>query len=137
MKPWWTVCFVLCISLLGWGKGPSHSHSSQNKAEDPGYLPALAAADRFLNAWQAGDLETGTILISDHARHSQNLAELERFFSAGASRAYEIGHGKGRRGHYTFPVVLISESGGQAHRKLSEITLANTGKNDWAVDKLP
>jgi hypothetical protein len=97
----------------------------------------LTVANRFLNAWQTGDVETGMVLLSDHVRQSRNPAEVEQLFAAGANRAYEIGHGAGNSTRYSFPVALTTESGGKVHRKYSEIVVVRAGKNDWTVDKLP
>ena len=36
-----------------------------------------------------------------------------------------------------FPVVLVALRGSHVTRKTSEITVIETGKNDWVVDKLP
>jgi len=104
---------------------------------DQGYVFALAAANRFLHAWQAGDLADGMVLISDGIRHSQNADALEQFFSAETDRAFEIRTGHGNHGRYSFPVVLIHVQGSGIVRKSSDMILVNTGKNDWAVDKLP
>jgi hypothetical protein len=104
---------------------------------DPGYLFALAAANRFLHAWETGDLAEGMVLVSDGVRHSQNADSLENFFSAATDRAFEIRTGRGNHGRYSFPVVLIHLQGSGITRKSSEMILVNTGKNDWAVDKLP
>jgi len=106
-------------------------------AADATYVSALALANRFLFAWQAGDLETGTLLLSDAVRHSQNAEKFEEFFASGSNRSYEITRGTGNHGRYRFPIVLVSSQGGKARRKYSEIVVVNTGKNDWAVDKLP
>ena len=60
----------------------SHNHpAKQAPPSDPGYVFALAAANHFLHAWQTGDLENGTVLLSDGIRHSQNADKLEQFFS--------------------------------------------------------
>ena len=117
--------------------GARHHVSTKSKATDGGYVLALASANRFLNAWQTGDLETGTVLLSDHARRSQTVESLETLFSRASERAFEINRGKGKRGRYRFPVVIISREDNRVHRKFSEIILVNTGKNDWVVDKLP
>jgi hypothetical protein len=90
-----------------------------------------------MHAWQTGDLEGGTVLLSDHVRRSSNPDEIEQFFSGSADRAFEITHGKRNRGRFRFPVVLLTREGRRVHRKFSEIVLVNTGKNDWAVDTLP
>ena len=127
---------LLFVPLPTWGG--AHRHSAKPTApNDSGYVFALGTANRFLHAWQTGDLETGMILLSDHVRGSQNAESLEQLFSSGSDRAYEIGRGKGHRGRYRFPVVLVTKQGSGLHRTFSEIILVRTGKNDWAVDKLP
>jgi hypothetical protein len=112
---------------------------------DPGYLPALAAADHLLQAWQSGDLENGMALLTSHAKETATTDAIERFFSNSnlsnsGSAAYEIERGKPlKRGRYEFPVVLFSGSAKEHSRRLrfSSIVVVNTGNNDWAVDKLP
>jgi hypothetical protein len=111
--------------------------AQQSPPSDPSYVFALAAANHFLHAWQTSDLEDGTVLLSDGIRHSQNADKLERLFSNGNDRAFEIGQGHGHAGRYSFPVVLVTNHGSHVTRKSSEIILVETGKNDWVVDKLP
>jgi hypothetical protein len=128
---------LLFLPFPSWSAGP-HRHSAKPAAlSDPGYVFALGTANRFLHAWQTGDLETGMILLSDHVRRSNNTEILKELFSGGSDRAYEIGRSKGHPGRYRFPVVLVTKSGSGPHRTFSEIILVDTGKNDWAVDKLP
>ena len=125
----------------------AHRKTPPSAPHDPGYVQALAAANRFMYAWQAGELGNGMALLSDGIRHAQTAGEIERFFSAEADRAFEIGKGSGNRGRYSFPVVLVSlkaspGSDPSAEAKLvsrrpSNIVLVKTGKNDWVVDKLP
>ncbi len=98
---------------------------------------ALATANRFLHAWQAGDLETGMVLLSDRVRHSQDPEKFEQIFSSDSDRAFEIARGIGNRGRYRFAVVLVTSQGNRIRRRFSEIIVVNTGKNDWAIDKLP
>jgi hypothetical protein len=134
---------VVCLFLLTvfsatpvWAG--SHSHSAKQEIPtDPGYVFALAAASHFPHAWQTGDMENGMILLSDGIRQTQNADKLEQFFSTGAERAFEIARGHGHSGLYSFPVVLVALRGSHVTRKASEITLVETGKNDWVVDKLP
>jgi hypothetical protein len=133
----WKAFLLLLFPLSAWAAGSHHPHSGRPAPEDPGYVFALAAANRFLDAWQTENLEAGTVLLSDHVRHSRNPDEIEQFFSGGADRAFEIMHGNGNRGRCRFPVVLVTGEGRRVHRKYSEIILVNTGKNDWVVDKLP
>ncbi len=143
---------IFVLTATGWGR----AHKKPAPVSDPDYVGALATANRFLHAWQTGDLADGMVLVSDGIRHSQNAVELEQFFSVAAGRAFEIGAGRGNRGRYSFPVVLVSmkeaassgasassKPGSQASsrrtlsRRPSEIILVNAGKNDWVVDKLP
>ena len=127
----------LLILLFFSGTATAHPRRTAPPATDSSYVLALAAANRFLGAWRVGDLETGMVLVSDHARHSQNPEKFEQFFSARADRGFEIMRGKGNRGRYRFPVILVTKQGGGVRRKLSEIIVVNTGKDDWAIDKLP
>jgi hypothetical protein len=144
---------VFGLTTTAWGR----THKKPANISDPDYAVALATANRFLHAWQTGDLGDGMVLVSDGIRHSQNAAELEQFFSAATDRAFEIGAGRGNRGRYSFPVVLVTlkeatvpggassaKSGSSPtpprrtlSRRPSEIILVNAGKNDWVVDKLP
>lgn len=130
-------CLFLILPLPAWGAGTHSRHAKPTAAANSSYVFALAAANRFLHAWQTGDLEAGMVLLSDRTRHSHNPEELEQFFSGDTERAFEISHGKGNRGRYRFPVVFLTRQGSGIHRRFSEIILVNTGKNDWAVDKLP
>jgi hypothetical protein len=119
----------------------SHTHAAKDASpSDPGYVSALAAANHFMHAWQTGDLESGMVLLSDSIRHTQNADKLELFFSNGTNndRAFEITRGRGHDGRFTFPVVLVTlRNSSHLTRKFSEITVIETGKNDWVVDKLP
>ena len=126
----------LFLPLPSWGS--PHRHSAKpSPLSDSGYVFALGTANRFLHAWQTGDLETGMVLLSDNVRRSHNAETLEDLFSSASDRAYEIGRGQGHPGRYRFPVVLVTKTGSGLHRAFSEIIVVNTGKNDWAVDKLP
>ena len=98
---------------------------------------ALATANRFLHAWQTGDLETGMVLLSDNARRAHAPEEFEHIFSGGSNRGFEIMAGKGNRGRYRFPVVLVTLRGARVRHRVSELIVVNTGKDDWAVDRLP
>jgi hypothetical protein len=135
LRLWAVICFVLV------GIAPIHGarpHApSKTKASDSDYVAALATANRFLNAWQTGDLETGMVLLSDRARRSQSADALENLFSRTSDRAFEINHGKCERGACHFPIVMLTGDGNHIHRKFSEIVLVNAGKADWVVDKLP
>jgi hypothetical protein len=130
--------FLLTILLTTpvWAGSKSHP-AKQETPNDPGYVFALTAANHFLHAWLTGDLEDGTVLLSDGIRHSQNADKLEQFFSNATNRAFEITRGHGHQGRYSFPVVLVTLRGSRVTRKFSEVILIETGKNDWVVDKLP
>jgi len=103
------------------------------------YIPALAAVDHFLQAWQAGDSENGIALLASRAKEAANTDAIEKFLSNSTPSAYEIGHGKLLKpGRYEFPVVLVSVSkNNRPHRRFSSIVIVRSGENDWAVDKLP
>ena len=130
--------FLLTIFLTTPVWTRSHGHpAKQENPSDPGYVFALAAANHFLHAWQTGDVENGMVLLGDRVRNSQNADKLEHFFSNGTDRAFEITRGHGHHGLYSFPIVLVTLRGSHVTRRFSEITLIETGKNDWVVDKLP
>jgi len=126
---------ILHIALL---LSPLSARTAPAPALDSGYVSALAAADRFLQAWQGGDVESGMVLLSGHAKEKVTTDVVEKFFSNSGPSGYEIGRGKQlKRGRYEFPVVLVSVLKNRARRKFSSIVIVDTGKNDWAVDKLP
>lgn len=131
---------ILSLTLL-----LSASAIVRNKRSDPpaapdrGYTSALAAANRFLQAWQNQDHETGLLMLTDTAKQRSSEDRLEAFFSSGSGAAYEIARGKKlKAGRYTFPITLFaSRSNNKAcGRQKSEIVVVS-GQNEWAVDKLP
>lgn len=128
---------VLCVAPLL----PAAASTTRPAAIlEPGYVAALGAADHFLQAWQAGDVENGLSLLTGHAKEKVTADALEEFFSAGGPLAYEIDHGRlVKRGRYEFPVVLVSGAAKnmRVRRRFSSIVVVNTGNNDWALDKLP
>jgi hypothetical protein len=128
---------VLCLILPNAAMGARKHRATPPPPPDPDYVFALATANRFLRAWQSDDLETGMVLLSDRVRHSQSPEKFEQFFEGSPDRAFEIARGQGNRGRYRFPVVLVTATGARLRRRSSEITVVNTGKNDWVVDKLP
>ncbi len=126
---------LLCLALP---LSPLAAKTPPAAALDAGYVSALAAADHFLQAWQSGDVENGMVLLTSHAKEKATTDVVERFFSNPGHSAYEIGRGKRlKRGRYEFPVVLVSNLKNHVRRKFSSIVIVDTGKNDWAVDKLP
>ena len=133
---------LLFMALLTASTAPVYAASRKHavQPEPPlqaDYIPALAAADRFLHAWQIGDIEHGIIQLSDGVRRSQDAKKVEQFFINPKDRAFEIARGHGQLGRYSFPVVLVGTDGAQVTRKVSELIVQETGKNDWVVDKLP
>jgi hypothetical protein len=127
----------VCIPLL---MPPMSAATQSGPVFDSGYASALATANHFLQAWQAGDAENGMALLTSHAKEAVNRNVVERFFSNSESSAYEIDRGKLlKRGRYAFPVVLVTVPSNNSHarRRFSAIVIVNTGNNEWAVDKLP
>jgi hypothetical protein len=135
LTPAVTALVLILLTAPGWGS--PHKRSAKNAGGDSGYVLALGIADRFLHAWEIGDLETGMVLLTDRARHTRSADTLEDFFSAGQDRGFEIMRGSSHAGRYRFPVVLLTRQGNSARRIATEIVLVSTGKNEWAVDKLP
>lgn len=133
----WTAATILLLSLPTWGGGSHKHHPSPSLSDDRQYILALVTANRFLHAWQVGDFESGMILLSDRVRHSQDPDNVEQLFSGNSGQAFEITRGHGSRGRYRFSIVLVSATGSHVRRRVSEIVVISTGKNDWVVDKLP
>ncbi len=108
---------------------------------EPGYKSALAAANRFLQAWQNQDHETGLLMLTDVAKQGSSPDRMDNFFSSGNDAAYEIARGrKLKAGRYAFPVTLFVSHPDQmksGRPQKSEIVMVLAGKDEWAVDKLP
>jgi hypothetical protein len=100
-------------------------------------VSALATANKFLQAWEANDIESATVLLSDRVRRGQDPEKFEQFFAGISERAFEISQGQGKRGRYRFPVVLVTGADTRLRRRATEIVVVDTGKNDWLVDTLP
>jgi hypothetical protein len=130
--------FLICsLALLNFPAVQGKSASAP-AASDGDYVSALAAANHFLHAWQNQDREIGLAMLSDEAKHGSSEEYLQNFFSPGAEAAYEISHGKKiKAGCYLFPIALFGTELKSAHAHASEIVVVQTGKDDWAVDKLP
>jgi hypothetical protein len=116
-------------------------HSAPPPASDPGYASALGAANRFLQAWQNQDHETGLLMLTDAAKQNSSEDRLELFFASGHDAAYEITRGKKLKvGCYAFPVALFTSGAGMsngARPQRSQIVVVRAGKDEWAIDKLP
>jgi hypothetical protein len=104
---------------------------------DRDYASALAAANRFLAAWQAQDRENGLVMLTEAAKQHVSEDRLEEFFSPGTDAAYEISRGrKMDSGRYVFPVTLF-EAGHRARPRVSQMIVVESSQDDWAVDRLP
>ena len=117
-------------------------HPSTASLLDREYVAALASANRFLAAWQTQDHEAGIILLTDAAKHQISEDRLQAFFAPGSQiqEGYEISRGKKlAAGRYAFPVALfeVGPDHKWMHPRFSQIVVVNTGKDDWAIDKLP
>ena len=107
---------------------------------DQDYVAALAAANRFLQAWQNQDHETAILLLTDKLKQHTNEQALETFFvpAVHAQQAYEISSGKRLApGRYIFTVILFNSSVKLLPHRPSQLIVSRTGTNDWAIDKLP
>jgi hypothetical protein len=135
------ISVLLAIGLCATATARSKTPASP-AVVDGNYVSALAAANRFLHAWQNQDVETGLLMLSDRSRQQTQEDKLESFFisTPHSEQAYEIRPGR-KLGdlRYSFPVTLLTTQ--QGHRwnrpHVSQIEITRTGENDWTVDKLP
>jgi homoserine kinase len=115
--------------------------AAASAAVDQEYVAALATANRFLQAWQTQDPESGILLLSDKVKQHTREERLQSFFSRAenAQQAYEISGGKRlKAGRYIFSVALFdSRNGTSTVRRLSQVIVTRMAKNDWVIDKLP
>jgi len=136
----WRMKFCLVTVLLITSQTSSYArtaHHGSRVSVDPAYSSALAAANRFLHAWQNEDHETGIVMLADSARQNMSADLLQTFFSPGPDAAYEIAHGQRlKAGEYAFPLVLFGLSEGPRPRNC-KLVVIRVGKSDWAVEKLP
>ena len=128
--------FLLFVSGAAASKGKTSPHVLSRE-----YVEALAAANQFLHAWQSQDHEGGLLMLSDEAKRRASEDRLEKFFSKSSNivEAYEIGRAKIlRAGRYVFPVTLFDVvDGRKVHPRYSQVVVIKTGKDDWAIDRLP
>ncbi len=132
---WLTILMFLAAGLFARNRPVLLSSVDQD------YRVALLTANRFLHARQIQDQETGILMLSDTLKQHSSVDQLQSYFSGSAQQAFEISRGKRLRpGCYTFPVTVF-DSLASDHKKArphsSRIIVIQTGKNDWAVDKLP
>lgn len=116
------------------------AHHSQS-VPDAEYVSALSVANKFLYAWQTHDEEAGLLLLTDAVKKSSTEDNIAAFFTSAPLATYEIGRGrKLKSGLYVFPLALYRSEPGK--EKLcpphySQLNVIKTGKEDWAIDKLP
>ena len=128
-------CFILAP-----GFARTRVHHAQS-APDGDYVSALAVANKFLYAWQSHDEEAGLLLLTEAVKKSSTEDKIETFFTSAPLASYEIGRGKRMKpGLYVFPLALYKSEHG--NEKLcpphySQLNVIKTGKEDWAIDKLP
>jgi hypothetical protein len=75
--------------LLSTSARARDKHSSSLAVPDRGYSFALAAANRFLQAWQNQDRETGLLMLTDAAKQASSQQRTDSFFSSGNDAAYD------------------------------------------------
>jgi hypothetical protein len=127
---------ILVLSLFAVAYART-AHRSTHSSPDPLYSSALAAANRFLHAWQDQDHETGIVMLADSARQNASPELLQVFFSPGSDAAYEIAHGQRlKQGEYAFPVVLFGTSK-NSRTRYCKLLMIRAGNNEWAVERLP
>ena len=128
-------------SLFSPSAAARNKRTSTLPVPDSEYTPALAAANRFLQAWQNQDRETGLLMLTDVAKQKSSEERLEVFFSSGHDAAYEIARGKKlKAGRYAFPVALFaspSDPNKSSRPQRSAIVVVRAGEGEWAIDKLP
>src|SRR5207244_10178414 len=119
-------CGVISILLLSLTatSDARNMRRSVRSSFDPAYGSALAAANRFLHAWQNEDHETGIVMLADSARQNVSADLLQTFFSPGPDAAYEIAHGQRlKAGEYAFPLVLFGLSEGPRPRSCKLVVI--------------
>lgn len=128
---------LLCLSCLV-STPSAHIQKISLRTEDPEYSSALATANRFLEAWQSQDHETGMMMLTDAAREHSSRDRLQKFFSSRSPAAFEIHHGKRLNpGEYVFPVVLFGFSDPPSRPHVSKIVITRLRQTEWAIDRLP
>jgi hypothetical protein len=133
---------LLCTALMA--SAAECKSKSATTAADRDYVSALAAANEFLHAWQVQDRAGGVILLTDSAKHRTSEEKIEQLLAPGMGvlQSYEIGQGKKlKSGAYSFPVTLFVIGTGKSAKPIrphsSQIVVSRTGRDDWAIDKLP
>ena len=80
-------------------------------------------------------------MLTDAAKKQTSEEGLRGFFSGGARTAFEIGRvSKLKPGRYVFPITLFAldpDLSRSVHPHYTRIIVTRTGKDEWAIDKLP
>lgn len=77
------------------------------------------------------------MMLTDVAREEVSSDKLQEFFSPSDQAAYEIQRGRRMNaGEYVFPVVLFGAAQSSQPRPC-RLVIMRTGKNEWAVNRLP
>lgn len=108
---------------------------------DPDYIYALATANHFLQAWQTQDEETAILLLSDQLKQRSPETLLDGLITnSSRPQSFEIGRGKKLApGRYQFPIALFPspDKTKWTRPQSAALVVVKSGKNEWAIDKLP
>jgi len=108
---------------------------------DPDYIYALATANHFLQAWQTQDEETAILLLSDQLKQRSPETLLDGLITnSSRPQSFEIGRGKKLApGRYQFPIALFQspDKTKWTRPQSAALVVVKSGKNEWAIDKLP
>jgi hypothetical protein len=106
---------------------------------DSDYAGALAAADRFLHAWQTQGSRKRTVDAHRCGKGAfVRTAAAGVFLARGRGGLPDQWREEVESGRYAFPVALLeSPAKGQVRRRYSEIIVMRTRTQDWVVDKMP
>jgi len=133
----------LVLVLSGFGFHRKKVKSPEDIDSD--YLFALAAADRFLTDWQAGNVGDGLSMASNKLRAAHPNGFLDQYLSSDKNpkhASFEVSNGKKLPdGRVEFEVRLYEYQQGQFWQgkrpKPSRITLVRTSLENWLVDDIP
>ena len=77
------------------------------------------------------------MMLTDAARQQVSSDKLQGFFSPSDHAAYEIQRGRRLNGgEFVFPVVLFGATQNSQPRSC-RLVIIRTGKDEWAVNRLP
>ena len=130
---------AMALVLLAPAPVSAKKHKAPAQPTDSNYIAGLGIANRFLAAWQSNDQAAAMPLITTRAKEQSTEEGVDQLFSGSSNRGFEITRGHPlRQGRYQFSIVLLqTDASGHARRRFAELIITKTGKNDWAVDKLP